>query len=104
MHGFHASLQKRIEALERRLGSLPQPETDAATNRRLELCRAALAGEIPEDLTATEKLTFEKITATLPVFLELRDQGIIDAYGQPSGGDDLDDLLDGDLDEPVWRP
>ncbi len=92
MHQFHRGLERRLQALEIRLGAVPTIETDAETARRLTLCRAALAGEIPEDLTATEKLTFSKITASVSVFQELLDDGA------------LDDFLDGDPHEPVWRP
>ncbi|MDP9485559.1 MAG: hypothetical protein M3Q49_07180 [Actinomycetota bacterium] len=104
MHGFTAGIAKRLRALELRLGTIPTTETDAETARRLTLCRAALAGEIPEDLTAAETVTFEKITASVSVFQELLDEGIIDAYGQPAGVDHPDLRHDDDLDAPVWRP
>ncbi len=121
MHGFTRGLERRLRALEQRLGAATAPETDDdQAARRLELIRAALEAREPASLTATERVTFSKITATLPVFLELRDEGIIDGHGQPAGGDDYpydghedpyeegdappyeDPYEDGDG-RPVWR-
>ncbi len=110
MHGFHKAIEKRLRAIEQRLGTVVEPETTDQIDRRMALCRAALAGEIPEDLTATETVTFSKIKASIPVFQELIDEGIVDAYGHPDlrhEGDDDDlhpDLRhDDDLDAPVWE-
>ncbi|MDP9477554.1 MAG: hypothetical protein M3R38_18025 [Actinomycetota bacterium] len=104
MHGFTRGLERRLKALEQRLGTVVEPETAAATNRRAELCRAALAGEIPEDLRESEKLTFSRIVASVPIFEELRDEGIIDGHGEPAGADPHHEDPHEDPHEPVWRP
>ncbi len=87
-----------MERLERRLGAVLPPETDAETNRRMVLVKAAHVGHEPANLTADERLTFSKIQASIPIFQELLDEGIIDGHGQPSGGDDhpYDGHEDGD--------
>ncbi len=94
MHQFHKAIEKRIEALERRIGASPTIETDAETNRRLELCRAALAGEIPEDLTPEEEPVFSRIVATVPVALELAHEGLVGPDDRPHEDEDEDE--DGD--------
>ncbi len=115
MHGIHASLARRLEAVARRLGSILPPETTDQIDRRAALVRAAHLDLVPADLREDERAVFSKIRASNLVFQELIDEGIIDAYGQPSGGDDddgddhrdLDDLDDdphAERDEPVWRP
>lgn len=107
MHGFTRGLERRLRALELRLGTVAEPELPAATARRAELVRAALAGEIPEDLTATERPTFEKILRYAPIALELRDEGLVGDDGRPGGGDDPhheDEDEDGDDQAPVWHP
>ncbi len=78
MHGFHKGLARRIEALERRLGSLQEPETPAVGARRLELVRAAHVGREPEDLQAAERPVFARITASVPIVQELIDEGALD--------------------------
>ncbi len=107
MHGIHASLARRIEAVARRLGALQEPETNGERARRLELVRAAYAGHEPADLTADEARTFWKIAATVPIVRELVDEGIVDADGEPGGDDhpDRDDDLDEDsFGEFAWSP
>ncbi|MDP9484943.1 MAG: hypothetical protein M3Q49_03950 [Actinomycetota bacterium] len=100
MHGLHATLARRLEAVARRLGAAPEPETPAETSRRLELCRAALVGEIPEDLRDGERPTFSKMVRDAPLLFELLDEGALDGY---LDGDDPHQ--DGDGDEaPAWRP
>ncbi len=57
-----------------------------------------MAGEIPEDLTATERATFSKMVRDVPLLFELLDEGALDGFL----GEDLrgighrDDHLDGD--------
>ncbi len=105
MHGFTASLEKRLRALERRLGAVPTPETAAESARRLVLVRAAHSGELPEDLTPEERPVFSRIVATLPIARQLAYEGIVGDDGGPAGGDDhphhQDDTETG---EPVWSP
>ncbi len=104
MRGFHRAIQRRLEALERLVGAAAPPETPDQTARRLELCRAALAGETPEDLTSEEGLTFSKILRYAPIARELRDEGIVGIDGQPAGGNDYHEDGDGDDQAPVWHP
>ncbi len=52
MHQFTRGLEKRLRALELRLGTVVEAETAAATSRRLVLVRAAHVGHVPEDLTS----------------------------------------------------
>jgi hypothetical protein len=101
VHGFTRSLARRLEALERRLSALPDLETDEDRARRLELVRAAHLDLQPEDLTAAETVTFEKIKATVYIAREIRDGGLVDDDGDDHR--DLDDL-DDDPHAPVWRP
>ncbi len=101
MHGFHGSLEKRIKALERRLGNVPTIETDAEISRRTELVKAAHLDLEPANLTATEMVTFERIKATVSIARELLEDGTVDADGEPGGDDPHRDLDD---DAPVWEP
>lgn len=84
MHGFHKAIEKRIEALERRIGASPTIETDAETNRRLELVAAAHSGHEPADLTESERPVFLRIVATLPIALEILDGGLVGDDGEPA--------------------
>ncbi len=102
MHGIHASLARRLEAVARRLGALQEPETDDQIDRRAALVAAAHADLVPADLQEHEARTFSKIAATVPIARELLEAGTVDADGEP-GGDDPHRDLD-DLDAPVWRP
>ncbi len=110
MHGLHASLARRLEKLERRLGAVVEPETAAATSKRLELCRAALEGREPGDLTPEERPVFVRIAASVPIFQELIADGLVGNDGQPAGGhyphhnDVVDEDEDGDDQAPVWHP
>ncbi len=97
MHGIHKALQRRIEALERRLGNVPTIETDAETGRRLALCRAALEGHEPADLREDEAELFEKIRASVPIFRELIADETVGDDGEPAGADPPHE--DGDEDE-----
>ena len=106
MHGIHASLARRLEALARRLGAVPETESPDQTARRLVLVRAALAGETPRHLEDGERVTFPKIVASVPILQELRHEGIVGPDGEPAGGDDYPHHEDGDGDgqELVWVP
>lgn len=93
MHGIHKRLAQRLEALERRFGDLPEPETVEDQERRLELVRAALReGVEPEALTDEEAAMFEKIMQYAPIFEELVSEGIITPDGQPAGETSPDPL------------
>lgn len=104
MHGFTRGLERRLAALEKRMAAVLEPESPGETARRLTLVRSALAGETPEDLTEDEGLKFTKIKASIPILQELIDDGIIDAYGRPSVGDDHHGHETEDGDELVWHP
>ncbi len=99
MHGFTRGLEKRLRALELRLGSILEPETSAETSRRLELVRAASLDLEPADLQEHERAAFSKIRASLPLLLELRDEGALDAYLDDPGPDPHRDGGD----EPLWE-
>ncbi len=109
MHGFTRGLERRLKALEQRLGAATAPETDGERARRLELVRAAHLDLVPADLQESERVTFEKIKATVYIAREIRDgdddgddhRGL-DAYLDENGDDPHRDL--DDLDEPVWVP
>ncbi len=96
MHGFTRGLERRLRLLEQRLGADTAPETAAETARRLTLCRAALAGEIPEDFREDERPVFSKILRDVPVFQELLDEGLV---GDDLHRDDHPDLHDDDDDD-----
>ncbi len=100
MHQFHKGIEKRLTSLELRLGAIPTIETAAEISRRLELCRAALEGHEPANLTATERPMFSKMVRDVPLLFELLDEGALDAY---LDGDDHPDR-DEDPHEPVWSP
>jgi len=104
MHQFHKGIERRLRALEQRLGTIVEPETTDQIDRRASLVRAAHVGLVPEDLTEDERVTFTRIVATVPVALEIRDGGLVDGHGGPAGGDlHRDD--DGDDDgELAWVP
>ncbi len=99
MHGFTRGLARRLERLERRLAGVLEPETSAETSRRLELVRAAHLDLQPRDLEHEEARVFSKIRASLPILLELRDEGALDAYLDDPGPDPDRD----DLDAPSWE-
>ena len=108
MHGFHRGIERRLRALEARLGTIPATETADQTARRLVLCRYALRGETPADLTATEVPVFEKIVASVPIFSELVHEGLVDDHGEAAGAVDPldeteDDLGDDEDGEHAWR-
>lgn len=108
MHGFTRGLERRLEALEKRLAGVLEPETAAETSRRLELCRMALASETPEDLTPEEMVTFPKIQASVPILQEIVREGLVGDDGLPVGGyyphhEDGDETHDGDG-EFTWHP
>lgn len=104
MHGYK-SLQKRLEALERRLAGLPVPlsleERTCQDERRLELCTAALEGVEPGNLGGGEREFFQKIKESAPVFRELVEEGTLDAY---LDGDDHDVVDEDGNGAPAWRP
>ncbi len=109
MHGFTRGLEKRLRALELRLGAVDEPETATATARRLEFVRAAHADLVPADLEPHERLTFSRIVASLPILQELRDEGIVGDDGQPAGADPHSDDPHEDRDEDedaelAWVP
>ncbi|MDP9477495.1 MAG: hypothetical protein M3R38_17725 [Actinomycetota bacterium] len=107
---MHASLQRRIERLERRIGATPTTETPAETSRRVELVKAAGEGREPGDLTPEERPVFAQIAASVPILQELVREGTIGPDGLPSGGhyphhnDVVDEDEDGDDQVPVWHP
>ncbi len=99
MHGFTRGLERRLRALELRLGAILEPETSAETARRLELVAAAHLDLQPRDLEPEKARVFSKIRASLPLLLELQAEGALDAY-LDTGGPDPD--RDGG-DEPLWE-
>lgn len=102
MHQFTRGLEKRLAAVERRLGAVPTIETDAIRDRRRVLVMAAHAGNVPGDLEPEERPVFSRIVATVPIALELQQDGLIDGYGEPSVVDDYPhETEDG---RPVWSP
>ncbi len=105
MHQFHKGIERRLRALEQRLGAVVEPETAAATARRLELVKAAHLDLQPANLTATEKLTFSRIRASVPIFEELIADGLVDGLLDETGDDPHRDDLDEDGDgELSWSP
>ncbi len=80
MHQFYKAIEKRLRALEQRLGAAPTTETPDQTNRRAELVRAAVTGFEPANLTATERVTFSKLVRDVPLLFELRDEGALDGF------------------------
>ncbi len=107
MHDFNRAIARRVAELEKRLKAipiLPTPEEQARRDeRRLELCRAVLAGEVPADLTKEEWPLFTKIKESGPIFWELATSGALDGYGP-----DEELTPDGDDHDgngvPAWRP
>ncbi len=95
--GARKSLQKRLEALERRFGRVPIPETPEETARRDALIRAALDGREPVDLAPDEVERFAKIREFVPILRELVIEGILSADGSPGGSDPVDGLEDHDV-------
>lgn len=115
MHGFHRALEKRLTALEARLGAAPTIETEEEMERRHVLVRCAHRGHEPEDLTPEEGPVFARIVATVPIVREIRDGGLVGDDGEPQGGSSypdpmlgeiVDDHEDGQGDDqgPVWEP
>ena len=102
MHGWHRGVERRIEELERRLGSYPTPPTPEETARRLELCRASLAGVPPENealaLTEGEAAKYRyMLTLAAPVYQSLFEDGILDPEtGKPLGAEAVDESDQGD--------
>ncbi len=107
MHRLSRAYESRLRRLNRAIPPVaPTPEERARQNeRRLALCRAALAGEIPADLgDGDERLLFSKIQKSAPIFMELVHEGIIDGHGQPGGVDDLGHEDEEDDQASTWCP
>lgn len=80
MHGIHKSLERRLEALEHRLGTIPEPETPEDQERRLVLVKAALDGHDLDDLDGGERVLFSKIVRYAPILHELVSEGVLEPY------------------------
>lgn len=94
MDDFNKRLDRRLERLERELVRRPAPvspkERAQRDARRLKIAGAALEGRKPEDLDEGERRLFEKALFYAPIFKELVNEGVLDAYGNPAGEDASD--------------